>query len=188
MTKLYLVRHGEAAATWDKDKDPALSALGKQQAEKAAEDLFNLGPISVLTSPLQRTRQTAQPFERNWKIHAMIEPAIAEIPTPNLKMEERGPWLASIMGGTWSEHGSVQAGSGTLQDWRETLIERLLKINEDILLTTHFIAINVAVGWATGDDRIISFKPDNCSCTALEISNGKLELVSLGQEAETVIG
>ena len=26
---------------------------------------------------------------------------------------------------------------------------------------SHFIAINAAVGYATGDDRVVSFRPDN---------------------------
>jgi len=33
---IYLVRHGEAAASWGESSDPGLSELGWQQAEDAA--------------------------------------------------------------------------------------------------------------------------------------------------------
>jgi broad specificity phosphatase PhoE len=36
MTQIWLVRHGEAAASWEKDPDPGLSALGREQAERTA--------------------------------------------------------------------------------------------------------------------------------------------------------
>ena len=29
MTQIWIVRHGEAAASWEKDPDPGLSALGQ---------------------------------------------------------------------------------------------------------------------------------------------------------------
>ena len=39
---IYLVRHGEANASWDEDRDPGLSAKGKKQATAVAEELFSL--------------------------------------------------------------------------------------------------------------------------------------------------
>ena len=40
MTDIWLVRHGEAAAGFDEDTDPALSALGREQAAQSAEHLL----------------------------------------------------------------------------------------------------------------------------------------------------
>ncbi len=54
-------------------------------------------------------------------------------------------------------------------------------------MVSHFIAINVAVGNATNDDRVISFRPDNCSRTVLEVIDGTLHLVERGQEAVTEV-
>ncbi|MCW9035158.1 MAG: histidine phosphatase family protein [Rhodospirillales bacterium] len=188
MTKIYMVRHGEAAATWGKLPDPGLSDLGRQQAQDIAKELHDLGPLPILTSPMQRAQQTATPFEQAWKTHAIIEPAITEIPTPDFDMEQRQGWLKSVMEGNWSQFGDQKAEGTTWEDWRQGVINRLLKINEDTLLTTHFISINVAVGWALGDDRVVNFKPDNASCTVLEIINGKLKLITLGKEAQTEVG
>ena len=45
MTKIILVRHGEASASWEKSSDPGLSNLGIYQAEECAEILFKFKDI-----------------------------------------------------------------------------------------------------------------------------------------------
>jgi len=59
MAKLYLVRHGQAAASWGEDPDPGLNALGHGQAARMAAALAALGPMPIMISPLRRTRETA---------------------------------------------------------------------------------------------------------------------------------
>ena len=44
MTQIWIVRHGEAAASWEKDPDPGLSNLGQLQAEETATALTNIVP------------------------------------------------------------------------------------------------------------------------------------------------
>ncbi len=56
---------------------------------------------------------------------------------------------------------------GDLQQWRHALIDRLLDIEEDSVVFCHFVAINVAVGAATADDRLVCFRPDNGSITRI---------------------
>ena len=56
MATLYLVRHGQAAASWGEDPDPGLNALGHGQAARMAAAL---GPMPIMISPLRRTRETA---------------------------------------------------------------------------------------------------------------------------------
>ena len=43
MARLYMVRHGKAAAGWDGDADPGLDALGRQQAEAVAAQVKAIG-------------------------------------------------------------------------------------------------------------------------------------------------
>ena len=188
MTKIYMVRHGEAASHWSENRNPGLSAKGKTQVEAAVEKYADVGPITLLTSPLLRTRETAQAFERRWQVHAAVEPAITEIPTPDIAFDQRSPWLGKIMTGDWHEYANEAVKGGTLGEWRERLIGRLASLREDTLMSTHFIAINAAVGWALGKDTIVTFKPDNASCTVLEVVDGELRLVSLGDEAQTTVG
>jgi hypothetical protein len=49
------------------------------------------------------------------------------------------------------------------------------------------VAINAAVGAATGTDRIIVFTPDHCSRTVLDVDGDRLVLVELGAERRTEV-
>ena len=62
MTRIYMVRHGRAAAGWNVDPDPGLDELGRQQSLTVASRLSRLGPLAVLSSPLLRCQQTAFPL------------------------------------------------------------------------------------------------------------------------------
>ena len=45
MTKLLIVRHGEASASWEESTDPGLSDLGIVQAEECTNTLIKLEGI-----------------------------------------------------------------------------------------------------------------------------------------------
>jgi broad specificity phosphatase PhoE len=63
MTLLLLVRHGESA--WNAERrlagraDVPLSPLGRDQVQSLAPAVAALAPAAAVTSPLQRTRETA---------------------------------------------------------------------------------------------------------------------------------
>ena len=108
MTRVHLVRHGRAAAGWDRDRDPDLDELGLAQAAAAADRLEALGAPAtlVVTSPLQRCRRTAAVLCERWGVAPRVEKAIAEIPSPvGIEMVERVEWLRDAARGTWSELG-----------------------------------------------------------------------------------
>ncbi len=182
MPRLYLVRHGRAAASFAEAADPGLDAFGHSQAEAVAERLAPIGPIAMLSSPLKRARETSEPLAKRWQRPVPIEPAVAEIPSPSgLGLAERAEWLRGFMGGSWRE------ASRELAQWREEAIAALAAIKENTVIFSHFIAINVAAGAAEGDDRVILFRPDNCSVTIIDVDNGALRLVERGHEAETKV-
>lgn len=181
LVRLYLVRHGRPAAGFAEAVDPGLDATGKAQAVSVAQELAVLGPLALATSPLKRARETAAPFEEMWQTTARVEPTVAEIPTPMSDPRTRSAWLREAMRGRWVDLPHVQ------QQWRERLIATLAAIPVATVITTHFIAINAAVGMATGDARMICCEPDHCSCTVLEVGSGRLQLVSLGKQRETQI-
>jgi broad specificity phosphatase PhoE len=179
--RLILVRHGQAAAGWGADLDPGLSDVGREQAAAAAAALAPLGPLAILTSPLQRARQTAEPLEARWRATAGIEPGIGEIPSPTDDLAERTTWLGQIMRGTWDDAGPE------VQAWRQHVLDTLRGQSADAVAFSHFIAINVAVGEAIGDPRVVCFLPDNGSRTTIDVAEGRLHLVERGAEAETVV-
>ena len=181
MAKLYLVRHGKAAAGWGIEKDPGLDDLGHSQAEAAALTLAPLGPLPIITSPLTRTRETARPLAEIWDIEYQVEKRVGEIRLPSGDQSNRVQWLQSIMGDKWANLDP------DLKVWRREVIEALCSCEADCVVFTHFIAINTAVGHATGDDRVVSFRPDNASITIMETMKNSLLLIERGVEAVTEV-
>jgi broad specificity phosphatase PhoE len=182
MTRLHLVRHGRAAAGWDTDPDPGLDDVGRAQAATVAGELAALAPRPVLSSPLRRCRETAAAIVARWSLDVVVEPAVAEIPTPlGVPMGERVNWLRQAMGGTWSELGERYTS------YRDAVLARLVACDEDAIVVSHFIAINVVIGAATGDDRLVVRRLDNCSVTVVDVEDGELHLVEGGREADTLI-
>jgi broad specificity phosphatase PhoE len=187
MARVYMVRHGRAAAGWNVDPDPALDDLGRSQALEAATALVPKGRMDVVTSPLLRCRQTAFPTATAWGVDAVIDPRVGEIPSPDgYTLENRVEWLREAMAGTWSEV-ATRAGDhyGT---YRDTIARAISGMRRDTVVFSHFIAINAVIGAATGDDRVVVASLDNCSITVFDVSDdGALRLVETGGEADTLI-
>ena len=72
VARIYLVRHGEA--TGYDGADPGLSELGASQAREVAQRLDEIvgAPIDLITSPLRRARETAQPLAARWSKEALV--------------------------------------------------------------------------------------------------------------------
>ncbi|MCE9621383.1 MAG: histidine phosphatase family protein [Actinomycetia bacterium] len=185
MTRLYLVRHGRAAAGWNTDPDPGLDARGREQAAMMAARLVPLGPMDVVSSPLLRCQQTAAALAAEWNVVARIEPGVAEIPSPEgVPMADRTEWLRVAMAGTWTQLGERYVA------FRDGVMEALTNIaisGRDAVVTSHFVAINAAIGAILGDDRLLLRSLDNCSVTIVTFDRGLFQLVETGEEADTLI-
>ena len=183
MARLHLVRHGQAAAGWDGDADPGLSELGRSQAVVVADRLAPLGPLPIVVSPLRRTRETAVPLEARWGVVATVDPTVGEIAAPpeHAGLDARGAWLREAMAGSWAALGEEHHA------WRGAIVDRLLAIDTDTVVVTHFVAINVAIGAANGDDRVVCSSPGYCSVTTLRNDDGVLVVEATGDEAATPV-
>jgi len=178
MARIYMVRHGRAAAGFGGAMDPALDELGRAQAEGTAHTLAPRGPLSILSSPLRRARETAAPLAALWQVAPAIEDAVAEIPSPKgMTLEERVTWLRGLMGGSWRDVPR------DLAMWREHCIGTVTAISRDTVIFSHYVAINVIAGAASDDDRVVVFSPDNCSVTVFETDGTNLKLLEKGAEA-----
>lgn len=182
MPELYLVRHGKAATAWGSGGDPALAPEGLRQARDAAKRLAGLGPLPILSSPMARARETARPLSEAWGTVPVVEPRVSEIPTPPDRARDRAAWIYDLLGDSWDHQPPA------LHSWRERVLEALLEIQQDTVIFTHFVAINAAVGAATGDSRVTCFWPDNGSVTVLETKGETLGVKTLGRETQTRIG
>jgi broad specificity phosphatase PhoE len=171
MTRVLLVRHARPAAAFEDDLDPGLDDTGRAEAEARAVEMAPCGAVAIVSSPLRRARETAAPLARRWRADVAIEPAFGEVPTPGLALADRGTWLRELLGRRWSD------ADAAVRAWRAALVAALHACRRDTVVFTHFVAINVAVGAATGDDRIVSVMPAHASVTELAVVDGGLVLV-----------
>ncbi|MBC8420282.1 MAG: histidine phosphatase family protein [Proteobacteria bacterium] len=181
MAELYLVRHGRATAAWNEDDDPGLDDTGRLQARTVANALKRRRPMGIVSSPLARARETAIPLSEAWGCPVKIEERVGEIPSPVKGLKERGIWLGHVMTKKWPDLPR------DLQIWREGVIEALLSFDRDTVVFSHFIAINAAVGKATGDERVVSFRPCNGSISLVRTKSGRLQFIRLGSQGETEV-
>ncbi|MES1200520.1 MAG: phosphoglycerate mutase family protein [Pseudomonadota bacterium] len=183
MTRIFLIRHGEPSAPWHAEDDPGLSALGKAQAEAAAERLRALGLARIVTSPMRRCRETAAPFMAAMGLDAAIEPRVTEVPTP--AGTDRQVWLkANFPGAAGGEPKGWDFCEPAVGAWRADVMSALTAIEHDTAVFTHFVAINAAVGAATNAAHAMVCKPAHASITEIVCERGVLRLVAMGEEAD----
>ena len=186
MTRVYLVRHGRAAAGWDTDPDPGLDETGRSQARATADELARLSPMALFSSPLRRCRETASFLIDAWgRDHAelTIVDDVREIPSPpGIPMGERVEWLRAAMAGCWADLGSPYT------DFRDGVVRYVASRSTDSVIFSHFIAINAVIGSCIGDDRLVIDSLDNASITVVDVGPaGELRLVERGRQADTLI-
>ena len=184
--QIALVRHGRASAGWDTAVDPGLDDLGRKQADEAAKklDLIFVGQqVQIVSSPLLRCQQTAEPFAELRTTPVRVCAEVAEIPSPNgVEISGRVDWLRVAMQGTWSDLG------GEYVEYRDSVVKFVRSLETSTVVFSHFIAINAVIGSLTGDDRLVIRSLDNCSVTLLDRdSAGNLRIAQTGHEADTLI-
>ncbi len=183
---IYLVRHGEAAASWGQSSDPGLSEPGMRQAEQAAQtlalelDTETSRTIQLVSSPLLRARQTAQPLADTLGAPVAVNPVFSEIPAP-VPLPQRQDWLRQFMQQKWSEQ------NGELHRWRDAACSALLELECTTVIFTHFLVINAVVGQVMQRADTLCFWPDNASITRIQRAGERLQLVSLGTEMPTIV-
>lgn len=175
---IYLIRHGEAAADWGDHPDPGLSALGAKQAAAAAELLRPLGVNHIVSSPMQRCRETSAPTCAALGLDAQVARQVSEVETPD-GVGDRVDWLRGIMAGTWAE------ASPALIDWRASIGAFVDGLPPHTAVFSHFVAINALCALLEGKDSVTVFRPGHCSITRLERRNGVLRVAEYGSESAT---
>jgi broad specificity phosphatase PhoE len=182
MTRLLLVRHAEAAASWDDHDDPGLSPAGCRQAERLAAHLPVEAGTAVTSSPLARARATAEPIGERLGCSVRLDVDLGEVPTPPDRRASRGVWLRGLFERRWADIDDA------VQVWRRRVLHALATFDVDTVVVTHFVVINVAVGAATGQEQVSCCSPAHCSVTELAQEHGVLTLVEAGAEARTQAG
>jgi probable phosphoglycerate mutase len=101
--ELLLIRHALPVRIEDADgaADPPLADLGRDQSEALAKALADEGVVGLLTSPLRRALQTAEPVARVLGLDAVVVDGLAEydrgsnwyIPIEELRAANDPRWL-----------------------------------------------------------------------------------------------
>lgn len=179
---IFLVRHGEAAASWGESPDPGLSELGWQQARETAVQLrpqVNRETL-LLSSPLLRARQTADPLASLLGMAVAEADVFREVPAP-VPMAQRQAWLRQFMQQSWGGQ------SDELIAWRASAVAQLSTLEQAAVVFTHFLVINAIVGFVLNDARTLCFSPATGSVTRLRLVDSKLELIELGRQMATIV-
>jgi broad specificity phosphatase PhoE len=188
MSRVYMIRHGRPAAAWgEADQDPGLDAVGAEQARTAAGVLLALPedqrPTRVVSSPLRRCRQTAQPLAEALGVTVEIDPRVGEISTPDaLAADDRPGWLRQAFQGRWADI----PGDRDYAAWTREVARGVVS-HPGAAVFSHFVALNAAVAVATGGEAVAAFRPDHVSVTVFDVVDGDLILIEKGREASTQV-
>jgi probable phosphoglycerate mutase len=197
--ELLLIRHaaptriapGEAG---DAPADPGLTPRGREQAERLAEWLAFESLAGVLTSPLRRACETAEPVARALDLEAQTDDGLAEydaradhyIPVEELRETRDHRWLA-MLEGRWEEFGGERPD--VFRSRIVPCIDRVIARfpGERVAIVCHGGVINVYVAAVLGLDRHLWFEPGYTSISRVAASReGVRSLISLNETAHLV--
>ena len=182
MTDIWVIRHGEAVPTSETHRDPDLTALGREQAALVPGKLLASLPsdVTLLSSPLARAQQTAEPLAKALSTSVTVVPAFREIPVP-VSITERDRWLKAYFSQQWAEQPA------TLWQWRHALIVAMANVTTPTVIFSHFLVINTLIGHIQGTDDTVSVMPANTSINHFRRVEGRLQIVSVGEQLKTRI-
>ena len=132
--EIVLIRHGLPMRVETTDgvaADPSLSRIGLMQAVEAADWLVGIKIEAIYSSPLQRARETAEPFAQRSGLEIVIEDDVSEfdrdsstyIPMEELKAQDYEAWKAFVDGG-YGDDVDMLAFQATVVRGVESIIER----------------------------------------------------------------
>jgi 2,3-bisphosphoglycerate-dependent phosphoglycerate mutase len=111
VTEISLVRHADCYRDMTDVVDPALSALGREQARRLAERLNRRKPAAVYSSPLRRATETAHAITDDFTIDArLVEMALQISEDGALSFEETHDSAAGRMRGVINDVVRDHAG------------------------------------------------------------------------------
>lgn len=178
MVSIYLIRHGEAAARWGEDPDPGLSRLGHRQALRVRDELECYDNLRLISSPLKRAQETAQPLATTLRASIELDESFREIPSP-VGIDDRQAWLSGFMTQQWSEQ------SPEITAWREQASGKLCECEQHTAIFTHFMIINSICCQLTDNPDTLCCVPDNGAIVHLQLEDDSLELVNIGRQQQT---
>ena len=182
MTNIWLVRHGEAAASFDQEIDPGLSLLGHEQAVTAAQQLSAIVPpdAQLLSSPKQRALQTGAPFVSLRDAVLQSDERFIELPSPE-GLAQRSEWLQQALAANWS------ALPTAVHDWQNGIASALQSLSTPTVIFTHFLVINSIAAAISREDAVVQCLPANGSIHHLQTEGARWRWASRGAMLESIV-
>jgi broad specificity phosphatase PhoE len=164
---LYVVRHGRTTANASGvllgRADPPLDDVGELQATAIAASLPISAGAVIVSSPLQRARQTATAIADRHGISMSVDDRWIELDYGTLD----GTALADVPADVWTRwqaDPSLAPGGGeSLLELRQRVVAACndvapLASERDVVVVTHVSPIKAAVAWALASDDELSWR------------------------------
>jgi broad specificity phosphatase PhoE len=179
-TVVHLLRHGEVhnpeKVLYGRLPGYRLSALGEEMAERAATWAKGRDIARVISSPLERARQTAAPVARDLGVEVGIDERIIEagnkfeglrvgVGDGALRNPRYWPWLWNPFRPSWGEPYKQLAERmhAAMEDARDDVPGR------EVLLVSHQLPVWIAR--LAGEDKRLWHDPRNRECSLASITS-----------------
>jgi len=196
---LLLIRHAEPVRIGPGEGgggpvDPPLTERGREEAERLAAWLA-LEPLdAVISSPLRRARETAQPLAHAYGLEVEVHDGLVEydaradhyIPAEELKRTGDERWHA-MLEGRWEEFGGEppERFRARIVPTIDELIQRFAGAR--VAVVCHGGVINVYLAAMLGLDRHLWFEPGYTSISRVIASrSGPRSLATLNETSHLV--
>ncbi len=139
VTPFWYLRHGEtdynASGLSQGAIDIPLNDIGRAQARTAASRLADRGIVSIICSPMLRTRETAAIVNQVLQLPVTYEPAIREVIFGGMEGKPLSPWFESWMDGSFTPEGAESFAELTARI--DTALQTILTLPGPVLIVAH---------------------------------------------------
>jgi broad specificity phosphatase PhoE len=183
--QVLMIRHGRPE-TQNGDSDPDLCDAGRKQARSLSDYLSRAGVARLVSSPLRRALQTAEPTAQALGLDVAVIEGLAEadrygksyrsVEELRRKPEVWGQFLADPIGFLGAD--PIAFRREVLSAFEQVLAGDVAKV----AAFTHGLPINVVLSHVLGLDRVTHFVPHYCSISRLNgDSLDRLSVVSVNE-------
>lgn len=189
--KLILVRHGlpERLEVKEGTADPPLAPVGREQAERVAAWLIEEQVDAIYSSPMNRARQTGEPYAAQSKLALAERDGLAEydqhatsyVPMEELRRDDPEAWQAFVNGG-YNDHLDIHQFHATVVNTLEQIVTA--HAGQTVAAFCHGGVINVWTAHVLGMTPRLFFEPKYTSIHRyLCARSGERNVVALNEIA-----
>jgi len=179
---IYLVRHGQTPLNesgvlrgW---LDPSLDEVGEQQARRLGATLGPRNPVLVVSSPLRRARETAQPVADRAGLEVGIDQCLID--------RDYGPWAGMSKESVVARWGSIDNAPGV--ESRSSVRHRALPALTGLAQRSRGAAIVVVSHDAVNRELLAALDPGLGAPDTIPQDNGCFNTLELNGDEWAVCG